>query len=177
MRSDREIIRQQLGRESLNMREVVSYCPFKKPAVIKTFPYLKGRPFPTLYWLTCPYLVREVSRLEDSGLIKELSLRLRSDSLFKKNMEETHQRYARERFSLLPEKDIIKIREKNPSIIRVLKESGVGGIMKKEGIKCLHTHLADFLISGDNPAGELIDEIVDWPEECYECDNIINRGE
>lgn len=170
MVNEYEIIKKQLGREPNNLGGVVYYCPFGKPAVIKTLPYSDQHVFPTLYWLSCPHLVREVSRLEEAGLIKELTTRLKEDQSFRREVEVAHQNYAKKRSALLTAADISKIKKKSPGILKVLKEAGVGGIMEKEGIKCLHTHLADFLATGSNPVGELLWKLVNWPVECEECE-------
>jgi len=37
------------------------FCPYGFPMVIETEPFLEdGTPFPTLFWLTCPYLKEEI---------------------------------------------------------------------------------------------------------------------
>ncbi len=166
----RSIIKFQLGREPHNLKGVALYCPFYKPAVLVTNPFSKEHGvFPTTYWLSCPYLVKEVSRLEDKGLIRELTDRLQSDPDFKEKMERAHTNYRRQRMKLLQDDFRDDIESLSPDIIRVLKKSGVGGIRDKEGIKCLHTHLADYLVHGQNPAGEIVWKKLDWPEECDLC--------
>ncbi len=75
--ADRTLVAQQLGRPPRAMRAVAFRCPSGHPAVIQTSPRLAdGTPFPTLYYLTCPRLTASVSRLEASGLMRELTERL-----------------------------------------------------------------------------------------------------
>ncbi len=167
-----ELIRNQLNRKPDNLIGISRECPFAKPAVIITLPYKKETGvFPTTFWLSCPYLVEEVSRLEDSGLIGKMTDKLQNDNQFRAEMEEAHQDYARRRMSLLQDKMKETVREEAPGILTVLQESGVGGIQDKEGIKCLHTHLADYLAGGKNPAGKIIRRLIKWPEECSRCEN------
>ena len=50
------------------------------PGVVKTAPKLPdGTPFPTLYYLTHPALTAAASRLESSGLMREMTERLQND--------------------------------------------------------------------------------------------------
>lgn len=175
---DKKIIEYQLGREAENLGGIVKYCPYNKPALLLTLPYNdSGGVFPTTYWLSCPYLVKEVSRLEDQGLISTLTLRLKSDEKFRKELEKAHLAYAEKRRSLLGAKDIKILEENNPGILKVLTLSGVGGIRDKMGIKCLHTHLADFLAGGLNPVGKFVWKELGWPDSCHICDIGVDKNE
>ncbi len=58
----------QLGREPRPLRRVAARCPWGAPAVVENLPYdAGGRPFPTLFWATCPALVAAVGVLESAG--------------------------------------------------------------------------------------------------------------
>lgn len=164
----REIVAKQLGRNPDNLKDIVVYCsPSKKPAVVLTSPFSSDKGiFPTIYWLSCPYLVEEIFRIEDKGLVKKLTEKLKSDSEFKKEMMKTHEKYAERRLSMLLPEEIKKIKDKSKDMYKVIKESGVGGIMDKGGIKCLHAHYADYLVNGDNPAGKIISDKISWPKCC-----------
>lgn len=166
-----DIVKYQIGRYPENLSGIALYCPFKKPAVLLTLPYSEENGiFPTIYWLSCPYLVKEVSRLEGEGLIKELSSSLKNNKDFREKLMNTHKRYAAKRLHLLSEEEQKKIKDKSIRMYDVLVKSGVGGIMEKDGVKCLHTHLADFLVNQDNILGEIVWEHTDWPEDCHICD-------
>ena len=66
--ADAAVVAGQLGRAPHAMSAVASRCPFGFPAVVEDLPYDgRGRPFPTLYYCTCPTLVAAVSRLESDG--------------------------------------------------------------------------------------------------------------
>jgi uncharacterized protein len=70
----------QLGRVPRGARRVAHRCPCGLPDVIETAPRLPdGTPFPTLYYLTCARACAAASRLEASGLMREMTQRLRSD--------------------------------------------------------------------------------------------------
>ncbi|MTI60019.1 MAG: DUF501 domain-containing protein [Firmicutes bacterium] len=170
MKDELAVITKQLGREPENFAGVRAYCPFDYPAVVLTAPYSKENGvFPTLYWLTCPYLVKSVARLEDEGLVRELTELLKRDTNLQKELMKAHQKYALVRFSYLGESEKELLSDKSPAILRVLREAGVGGIMDKQGIKCLHTHLADYLVNKQNPIGSLVWQKTAWPSGCSIC--------
>ena len=70
---DLQLIEKQLGRRPRGVVGVGLRCPAGYPRVIVTKPVVEpGQVFPTTYWLTCPHLVKEVSRLESQGLVGNL---------------------------------------------------------------------------------------------------------
>ena len=55
---DRVLVERQLGRRPRAFLRVAARCPFGAPAATEQSPYDDaGDPFPTTYYLTCPYLV------------------------------------------------------------------------------------------------------------------------
>ena len=61
---DRAVVARQLGRAPRAFRRVAVRCPFGRPAVTEQAPYDEnGRPFPTQFYVTCPFLVAQISRL------------------------------------------------------------------------------------------------------------------
>ncbi len=66
--ADAAVVAGQLGRPPHPITLIAARCPFGFPAVVEDLPYDGlGRPFPTLYYCTCPTLVAAVSRLESDG--------------------------------------------------------------------------------------------------------------
>ena len=51
---------------------VAARCKWGMPQVLKCRPFYRGRPFPTLFWLTCPHLAYQCGRLESGGGVKAL---------------------------------------------------------------------------------------------------------
>lgn len=164
-----ELIEKQIDRKPEGMREVSKICPFGYPAVIKVLPFFNNRVFPTTYWLTCPYLNKNISRLEDSNWINKLQEKINNNDELKKQLERAHNNYAKQRMNMLDKKTVKKIKEISYDIYFTLKNSGVGGIKDKNGIKCLHTHVADYLVNKLNPVGEIIFKKVMWPDKCNIC--------
>ena len=104
-----------------------------------------------LYWLTCPLAVGRVARLEGAGGIKRLERMAEVDPDFGTRLAEAHESYEGERTTLLPGDASNK-----PS-------GGVGGT--RTGIKCLHAHYAHTRAGGDNPVGELVQDLIE-PLDC-----------
>lgn len=164
------MIKKQLGREPRGVVGVHTRCGYGYPQVIVTRPVSATHSnieiFPTLYWLTCPYLVKELALLEAEGLIAQFEQRIQEDPEFADLVEENHQRYAERRLALIPTCVRENIRDEYPERYRVLAETGVGGIRSLEGVKCLHTHVADYLAHGENPIGAEALAILDKPLDC-----------
>ena len=106
---DRELLRRQRkGRRfDLNaVRAVARRCRYGCPQVVVTRPVAAtGSPFPTLFWLTCPWLERRCGELEALQKIAEL------EKLLEKLPEETlamHAEYIRLRQLLLKEQPEVK---------------------------------------------------------------------
>lgn len=175
---DKKIIELQLDRKINNFLETAVKCPFSFPAVITVNPFINKIAAPTIYWLSCPYLTYQVDRLEaESNLISELGKKLQEDIDFKNKMDKAHSKYAKNRLELLTDKQKLKAKNISEDLYKSLTESGIGGIRDKKGIKCLHTHLADFLVDQFNPVGEIVFNKINWPEKCNICQERIDGFE
>jgi hypothetical protein len=146
---DRALVERQLGRPPRAFRRVVVRCPFGRPAVTEQSPYDdRGEPFPTTYWLTCPHLVAQVSRLEAAGGVERWTRAAREDPKLRASLERANEEQRR----LRPELDL-----------------GVGGARAGAGsLKCLHAHLAFALARPGYELGERIVAELEplWPEAC-----------
>jgi hypothetical protein len=145
--TDRQLVERQLGRPPRAFRGVVKRCPFGAPAVTEQRPFDEGgRPFPTTYWLTCPNLVAEISRLEAAGGVERWSRAVRDDSELGRSLAEAEA----EQRALRPE-----------------LPAGIGGAKRGGSLKCLHAHAAFALA---RPGYELGDRILGevsrlWPDD------------
>ena len=138
-RSDLDAVARQLGREPRGVLEIAYRCPNGEPGVVKTAPKLPdGTPFPTLYYLTHPTLTAAASRLESSGLMREMSDRLRDNPQLAAAYRAAHEAYLTER-----------------DAIESLGTSFSGGGMP-DRVKCLHVLIAHSLAKGPgvNPFGD-----------------------
>ena len=93
---------------------------------------------PTRYWLVDPSWIHEVSRIEAGGGVREAELAV--DPV---DLRTAHARYATARDALI-DRDHAGPRP----------TGGVGGT--REGVKCLHAHLANWIVTGDDPVGEWV---------------------
>ncbi|MFA5708174.1 DUF501 domain-containing protein [Mycolicibacterium sp.] len=137
--ADLAAVHKQLGREPRGVLEIAYRCPNGEPAVVKTAPKLPdGTPFPTLYYLTHPALTAAASRLESSGLMRDMTERLATDP-------ELAAAYLRAHESFLAERDAIES----------LGTTFSGGGMP-DRVKCLHVVIAHSLAKGPgvNPFGD-----------------------
>lgn len=111
--------------------------------MIENEPHLRdGTPMPTLYWLVDDELHRAVSRLESDGGVHRFERLVDADEL-----AQAHGRYARARDESIVRRDL------------VAPAGGVGGT--RVGVKCLHAHLANFLVTADDPVGALVASAVE----------------
>src|ERR1051326_8461873 len=77
---DLAAVEAQLNRTPRGVRRVAHRCPCGNPDVVETAPRLPdGTPFPTLFYLTCPKAASAIGTLEASGLMKEMTERLKTD--------------------------------------------------------------------------------------------------
>jgi hypothetical protein len=99
---------------------------------------------PTLFWLVDPQLRDDVSRLESDGGVHRFEDLVDADELAR-----THEAYARRR---------------DAAVVRSDQVSAVGGVGgTRVGVKCLHAHLANFLVGADDPVGQLVASSIEVP--------------
>jgi hypothetical protein len=137
--ADLDAVARQLGRDPRGVLEIAYRCPNGEPGVIKTAPRLPdGTPFPTLYYLTHPMLTAAASRLESSGLMRDMTERLQRDPDLATAYRRAHDAYLAER-----------------DAVESLGTTFSGGGMP-ERVKCLHVVMAHSLAKGQgvNPFGD-----------------------
>ena len=138
---DRDVVARQLGREPRAIREVAHRCPCGNPDVVLTAPQLAdGTPFPTLFYVTCPKLASAVGRLEASGLMREMTERLRADEDLAAAYQHAHDRYL----------------ERRAQLGEVERIAGISAGGMPNRVKCLHVLVGHALAvgPGENPLGD-----------------------
>jgi hypothetical protein len=146
--TDLEIVERQLRRRPRAFRDVAVRCPYGKPAVTEQAPFdADGHPFPTQYYVTCPFLVAAISRLEAAGGVERWSRAVEEDDELGRSLD----RAQAEQRRIRPEID-----------------AGIGGSTRTGSLKCLHAHAAFALA---RPGYELGDRILAelpavWPDSC-----------
>jgi hypothetical protein len=147
---DAAVVAAQLGRPPRSIHAVGHRCPCGLPDVVTTEPRLDdGTPFPTTFYLTCPRASSMIGTLEASGLMKEMTDRLRDDPGLAAEHRRAHERYleARDRIGDVPE------------------IAGVSAGGMPDRVKCLHVLAAHALAEGRgvNPFGdEVLDRLGEW---------------
>ena len=133
---DDEAVAMLLGRDPGGDFTVVVRRDDGSPMVIANAPFLRdGTPMPTRYWLVDPDLRASVSRLEAAGGVREAEAHADPAAV-----AVSHRRYAEDRDALIP-----------PGWTGPRPSGGVGGT--RQGVKCLHAHVAWWLAGGDDPVG------------------------
>jgi len=152
---DREAVTRLLGRVPTGAFSVALRGPDGQPAVIVNAPLLDdGTPMPTRFWLVDATLREAVSRLEAGGGVRRAEAALDPAAV-----AEAHARYAAERDRALA-----------PGHEGPRPSGGVGGT--RQGVKCLHAHLAWVLVGGEDPVGRWVVEQLDLDTSVY----VVERG-
>lgn len=158
---DRAVVERQLGRPPRAFHRVVARCPWGMPAVTEQVPYDDSdEPFPTTYYVTCPHLVAQISRLEAAGGVERWSAEVAIDPALAKSLERATKEQRRVRRELAGGKTG---RDEGASL-----ELGIGGARRPERLKCLHAHAAFALAHPGYELGERVLAELDplWPETC-----------
>lgn len=173
-REDLEIIRKQLNKEPKGLLGISARCRYGYPVVLMTKPLIVGENgrfevFPTLYWLSCPRRVEQVSRIESRGHIENLEEELASNTDLREEYLKNEESYLDKQWGLLSQKDRKFVEEQG---LEEALSRGIGGIESDEHIKCLHLHLAH-QIAEVNVIGEMIQDrfdVGDCPPEEIRCE-------
>ena len=133
------------------MSRVVRRCPAGAPAVVETLPYDEaGRPFPTLFYCTCPSLVAAIGRLEDAGGVRAFGALAAGEPRLAASLA-VAVRYTRRRRREL-------VRRYRPPMLDggASLRTGIGGVADARRITCLHAHAAHALARPGYELGERV---------------------
>jgi hypothetical protein len=149
--ADAAIVAGQLGRSPHAMSSVAARCPFGFPAAVEDLPYDSlGRPFPTLYYCTCPTLVAAVARRESDGGVAVWTRRLDAEPEFARSAADAAALSSARREQLVREHGLSMV-DGGASL-----RTGVGGVGDVRAVKCLHAHVAHALANPGYALGEAI---------------------
>lgn len=144
---DLDTLSRQLGRPVRDVAEIGARCVCGNPLVATTAPRLSnGIPFPTTFYLSHPHATAAASRLENAGVMEEMTTRLAEDAELAKAYRAAHEQYLSAR-------------------ARIGEAAGVGPVPEIAGItaggmpervKCIHVLVGHSLAEGPgaNPLGD-----------------------
>ena len=125
--------------------------------MLKCYPIRNDRdpaePFPTLFWLECGEVARQIARLEYEGGVRAIEAQIFEDGEFRARVHADHDAYVTERWDSLS--DVDRARAESAGVTRALRERGIGGISNRDSVKCLHLHYAHHLARGTAIGAEI----------------------
>tara|TARA_R110000868_G_scaffold117600_15_gene312557 strand:+ start:61808 stop:62326 length:519 start_codon:yes stop_codon:yes gene_type:complete len=160
-----DIITIQLGRAPVGALEVMARDSENQPAVLKVDPFPNKKPFPSLYWLTSPILHKAIADIERTAWIKEFENEIiPNNEDFLARIQNDNQLYRDLRWALFKSlHDENLVEEK---YLKVLRETGIGGIQNFTRVRCLHMHYAFHVVHG-GLVGEELDRQYDLKSLLY----------
>jgi hypothetical protein len=129
----------QLGRRPHTLSRIAARCPWGYPAAVEDLPYDdRGRPFPTLFYATCPTLVAAVGALESGGGVRHMTALLDEPAIaagLRAAIAYEHRRRA-----TLARRFDLPMLDAGAAL-----RTGIGGVAEHRRVKCLHAHAAHAL--------------------------------
>ncbi|GAA4108319.1 DUF501 domain-containing protein [Enteractinococcus coprophilus] len=144
---DLDTLSRQLGRPVRDVVEIGARCVCGNPLVATTAPRLSnGIPFPTTFYLTHPHATAAASRLENAGVMEDMTKRLTEDPELAAAYRRAHEQYLSARAR------IGEISAVGP----VPEIDGVTAGGMPERVKCIHVLVGHSLAEGPgvNPLGD-----------------------
>ena len=158
--ADLEVLREQLDRVPRGVVGIAARCVCGRPLVVKTAPRLEdGTPFPTIFYLTCPPIVKGCSVLEAEHIMESFNELLTNDEDIAAAYTRAHRDYIARRDELGEVEEIAGV--------------SAGGMPTR--VKCLHALIGHALATGPgvNPIGDLALEMLAerglWSRERCSC--------
>lgn len=141
------VVTRQLGREPNIEFSVAESCIFGWPAVVRNAALTRsGKPNPNLYYLTCPYLVKRVSILEDQSLTRKIQKQVRCDAGLSENLKQANRNHAS---AWLEQTGRAQAASK-------IKPPNIAAAADPLSLKCLHAHLAYYLANRNHRVGAMV---------------------
>ena len=158
---DQAVVSWQLGRPARPFAGVAVRCRYGFPAVTEQPPFgPDGRPFPTTYYLTCPWLVPAIARLEAAGGVERWTRAAADDPELRRSVEHA----TEEQRAVRRELAAGEVGTDGGDSLSL----GIGGASRPARLKCLHAHVAFALARPGYDLGDRILAEVEplWPDSC-----------
>lgn len=139
-----DLVTAQIGRAPREPWRVVSRCSYGYPnTVVSPSRLSDGTPFPTLAWLTCPWLTEEVAASESVGAAAAWTAKAADDQTLATRLRATDAAVRQARAVESQGDDAC------PSV-------GIAGQRDPLKVKCLHAHVALALLGIEDPIGHSV---------------------
>jgi hypothetical protein len=154
------------GRVSAGIITGVFRCRWGFPKVVLCAAEKRARPFPTSFWLLCPYLLRAASALESRNGVEAMQIVLEGRA---EEWRRYHMLHAALRLAFMGRVRKKYLRRYARRSYESLRRGGVGGIAPRPGVtvKCLHLQIASYIGVGFHPASDLLERSI----PAWECGN------
>ena len=104
--------------------------------------------------LSCPQLVKAIDKFEASGGIERMNAELSKRSDLQQNFENTNEAWrAIKRDTISPDDKELFTRKFGATQAKIVFNSGLIGVSSTKDVKCLHAHVADEILRGENIIG------------------------
>jgi hypothetical protein len=159
--TDTDVTERQLGRRATGMAGVSARCSYGVPVALLCPPIIiredgKAEPFPTMYWLTCPYLREKIGALEGGEAFASIRRRINGNQGFRNEVLSFSEAYKAQRVEMFGQLSGHVRSMLSEKATADLLESGPGGAKRPENLKCLHICLANRLSGMSDPIGAVI---------------------
>lgn len=170
------IVAAQLNRMPSIAYEVARLCSYGWPVLIRNSSFdEKGNFNPNLYYLSCPYLVKAISTLEDRGLIQELQQLMAKDRRLAADVSGAQSRHADE---WLRQASIEKATDRDEVLAAIAREAPrIADSRDDSLLKCLHSHYAYYLAHDGYSLGYAIENRIGgrWCQD-ERCRDLMETG-
>jgi len=161
-RADLRVVERQMSERKFDPSLILGTaerCMFGYPRVVVCSPFAGLTPFPTSFWLTCPWLYRFAGTIESRGGVGELERLL---SRYPHEWLLYNVDHSLARLSLLPPAKLSFLRRFKSGLFDRLRRGGVGGTRHDAGsparVKCIHLQIASWLAFRRHPGEEWLEE-------------------
>lgn len=154
------LVAKQLGRKPSIPFTIAVECHYGWPAVLSNEAITPaGKPNPNLFYLSCPFLRRELARLEDCGYMRTLEETLKLDDDLASDLKESQSRHRQEWIRSARAVAPGQLAGQGAAPGRhEIQAPNIAATRNDLLLKCLHAHLAWFLVHPDYRLGKIIAE-------------------
>lgn len=147
------------GRKPKSAVAVARRCRFGHPMAFVSLPVLDKEPFPTVFWLTCPYLLKSCGKLESALFHRHVESEIEKNEKLSTEFRAAHEKLREVRKALAEDASLVLPDD--------VLNAGIGGVKNLSAVKCLHAHMAAALAGIESPVSRALYEAI-TALECHE---------